>query len=73
MCCVLVGTNPGIPRTYLPTYLQEDLRSAIVRFEASFGQPESDREKEVTRAIYDRYRTVKRLVRRSSAVSRGDA
>ncbi len=48
---------------------KEDLHSALLRFEATFGQPETAEEKDLTRDIYDRYRTVKRLVRRSSLVS----
>jgi len=48
---------------------KSDLSEAIQRLEASFGRLESPEEKEIAKSVYDRHRTVKRLVRRSSAVS----
>lgn len=44
-----------------------DLQSALQDFEHVFGAPESDEAKALMKDFYDRYRTVKRLVRRSSA------
>ncbi len=47
---------------------KSDLHAAIMRFEATLGAPETPEEKELMKGVYDRYRAVKRLVRRSSAV-----
>ena len=46
-----------------------DLQSALLDFEQLFDHPSTPEEKELMKDIYDRYRTVKRLVRRSSNVS----
>lgn len=43
-----------------------DIQSALLQFEKLFGHPETEEEKSLTKEIYDRYRTVRRLVRRSS-------
>ena len=46
---------------------KHDLQTSLLQFERMFGHPESPEEKELMKGIYDRYRNVKRLVRRSSA------
>ncbi|XP_059097108.1 protein FAM13A-like [Tigriopus californicus] len=44
-----------------------DLHNAIRQFESAYGAPMDEDEKLVVKSLYDRYRTVKRLVRRSRA------
>ena len=54
--------------------LQEkvDLQSALLQFEHLFGHPESIEEKALVKDVYDRYRSVKRYVRRSSSIRSKD-
>ena len=54
--------------------LQEkvDLQSALLQFEHLFGHPETTEEKSLVKDVYDRYRSVKRYVRRSSSIRSKD-
>ena len=54
--------------------LQEkvDLQSALLQFEHLFGHPETSEEKDMVKDVYDRYRSVKRHVRRSSSIRSKD-
>ena len=49
-----------------------DLQSALLQFEHLFGHPESNEEKALVKDVYDRYRSVKRHVRRSSSTKSKD-
>ena len=49
-----------------------DLQSALLQFEHLFGHPESVEEKALVKDVYDRYRSVKRYVRRSSSIRSKD-
>merc|ERR1712223_679534 len=49
-----------------------DLQSALLQFEHLFGHPESVEEKALGKDVYDRYRSVKRYVRRSSSIRSKD-
>ena len=54
--------------------LQEkvDLQSALLQFEDLFGHPETNDEKVLVKDVYDRYRSVKRHIRRSSSIRSKD-
>jgi hypothetical protein len=39
----------------------------LFKFSETFGHPSSDEEKNVTKEVYDRYLSIKRLIRKNSA------
>lgn len=49
-----------------------DLQSALLQFEHLFGHPETQEEKSLVKDVYDRYRSVKRHIRRSSSIRSKD-
>ena len=49
-----------------------DMKSALQPFEHLFGHPRSNEEKALLKDVYDRYRSVKRHVRRSSSTKSKD-
>ena len=49
-----------------------DLQSALLQFEHLFGHPETQEEKALVKDVYDRYRSVKRHIRRSSSIRSKD-
>ena len=46
-----------------------EMHAVLLEFEKIHGHPESKEEKEIMKVIYERYRVIKRLARRSSSVS----
>ena len=45
------------------------MQSSLLQFEKIHGHPQSKEEKDIMKDIYDRYRMVKKIARRSSSVS----
>ena len=43
------------------------LKSVLFQFAETFGHPGTEEEKNVTKDIYDRYLSIKRLIRKNSA------
>ena len=46
---------------------KKELKSALFRFAETFGHPDTDEVKNLTRDVHDRYLFVKRLIRKNSA------
>lgn len=45
------------------------MQKALLQLEASFGRPTSKEERDMVRDLYDRYRTIKRMILRLAPVS----
>jgi len=50
-----------------------ELQSLLRDYEKEFGHPESRAEKDTMKEVYERYRVIKRMARRSSQVRSGDS
>ena len=44
-----------------------ELKAALFKFAETFGHPDTEEEKNVTKEVYDRYLNLKRLIRKNSA------
>jgi len=71
--------NKGRPLSYNDMSIQQvleeklEMQSLLREYENEFGHPESREEKEVMKEVYERYRVIKRMARRSSQARSGDS